>query len=94
MVAEGKSRDEILDYYVAKYGERVLATPRARGVNLLAYIVPWSALILGGCGLFILLRKQRVSAPITAPDAPETAPDGRYDAIIDEELKKLDNNPL
>jgi cytochrome c-type biogenesis protein CcmH len=42
MVAEGKSRDEILDFYVAKYGERILATPRARGFNSLAYILPWA----------------------------------------------------
>ena len=46
MVAEGKSRNEILDYYVAKYGERILAAPRAKGFNSLAYILPWAALMV------------------------------------------------
>ena len=36
MVEAGKSRDEILDYYVAEYGERILAAPRAEGFNALA----------------------------------------------------------
>ena len=49
MVAAGKSRDEILDYYVAEYGERILAAPRAKGFNLTAYILPWVALLAGAC---------------------------------------------
>lgn len=88
MVAQGKSRDEILDYYVAKYGERILATPRPKGINALAYILPWAALILGAWGLFIVLKKRRLPAP--APVAAQTASDDRYSAIVEKELKDLD----
>ena len=34
MLAEGKSRDEILNHYVAQYGERILAAPRAEGFTV------------------------------------------------------------
>lgn len=88
MVAAGKSRDEILDYYVAKYGERILATPRPKGINLLAYILPWAALLLGGWGVLVLLQKRRRPAP--EPAAIEPVSDGRYDALIEKELKELD----
>lgn len=36
MLAAGKSEQKILEYYVANHGERILASPRARGFNLLA----------------------------------------------------------
>jgi cytochrome c-type biogenesis protein CcmH/NrfF len=87
MVAAGKSRDEILNYYVARYGERILATPRAKGFNVLAYVLPWAALLLGAWFLFILLRKLRAPAP--APQ-PSPLPDARYASVIEKELKDLE----
>jgi cytochrome c-type biogenesis protein CcmH len=88
MVAQGKSRDEILDYYVAKYGERILAIPRPKGINALAYILPWTALILGALGLYFLLRKRRSPGPVAVASQP--ASDNDYSSIIEKELKELD----
>jgi cytochrome c-type biogenesis protein CcmH len=88
MVAQGKSRDEILDYYVGKYGERILATPRPKGINSLAYILPWAALVLGAWGLFVFLKRRRLPAP--EPIVPTKASDDRYFELIEKELKDLD----
>jgi len=90
MVAEGKSRDEILDFYVARYGERILAAPRARGINVLAYAAPFAALILGGGGLFLFRGKKRARAPEAAAPLPLPQNDGRYNDIIEKELRELD----
>jgi cytochrome c-type biogenesis protein CcmH len=90
MVEAGKSRDEIFDYYVAKYGERILAAPRAKGFNALAYILPWAALALGAGLLIVLLRKVRSPAPARIPDPLPPASDSRYNAIIEKELRELD----
>ena len=97
MVAQGKSRNEILDYYVAEYGERILATPRARGINTLAYIAPWAALILGGWGLFTLLGRRRVAVAADEVSATDTAvamsanrSDNYYADIIEKELREMD----
>jgi|GEM_PF-677830 len=87
MVAAGKSREEILNYYVSKYGERILVTPRARGFNTLAYILPWAALPIGAWFLTLLLKKLRSPAPSPAP-AP--LPDSRYASVIEKEMKELD----
>jgi cytochrome c-type biogenesis protein CcmH len=87
MVAAGKSRDEILDFYVAEYGERILATPRAKGFNRLVYILPWLALILGAWLLVILLKKLR--APVPASD-PAPLPDSRYASAVEKEIKELE----
>lgn len=89
MVAAGKSRDEIMNYYVAKYGERILATPRPRGFNTLVYILPWAALILGAWFLIVLLKKLRTHQPL-APVSEAPLPPERYAAVIDKEIQELD----
>ena len=87
MVAAGKSRDEILDHFVAEYGERILAAPRAKGFNRLVYILPWLALILGAWLLILLLKKLR--APVPASD-PAPVPDSRYTLAVEKEMKDLE----
>jgi len=87
MVVAGKSRDEILDHYVAQYGERILAAPRAKGFNRLAYILPWLALVLGAWLLIILLQKLRAPVPASNP-AP--LPDARYASEVEKEMKELE----
>lgn len=52
-LALGWNEDEIKDYFVLHYGDRVMAEPPRRGLNLLVYIVPPVAFLTG---LFILYR--------------------------------------
>jgi cytochrome c-type biogenesis protein CcmH len=89
MVESGKSRDEIMDHFVAKYGERILATPRPKGFNALAYILPWGSLILGAWFVFILIKKLRSQGPATDPSA-SPPPDSRYFSVIEKEIKELE----
>lgn len=52
-LAAGWSEDEIKDYFVLQYGDRVLAEPPRRGLNLLVYVVPPVVFLAGA---FILYR--------------------------------------
>lgn len=88
MVAEGKSRDEIMNIYVAKYGERILAAPRPEGFNALAYILPWAALILGAGLLFMLIKRLRTPAPAKGTAA---SPDPRYSSMVEKEMKEFED---
>ncbi len=47
----GETEQQILDYFVDKYGRSVLAEPPAEGFNLLVWVVPPVALV-GGAVLF------------------------------------------
>src|SRR4029453_1347186 len=52
LVADGKSEQEIVDYYLAKYGsQEPLAEPIDRGFNRLAWAVPYA---LGASGLVLV----------------------------------------
>ncbi|MCH7586999.1 MAG: cytochrome c-type biogenesis protein CcmH [Chloroflexi bacterium] len=52
----GWNEDQIRQYFVEQYGDRVLATPPARGINWLIYVLPPVVIIVGG---LLLLRTIR-----------------------------------
>lgn len=86
-LAEGWSEAEIKDYFVLQYGDRVLAEPPARGLNLLNYIVPPLIFIGGAYFLFRVFRSWRKPAPASAE--PQPAPeieDDEYVRRLEEEL--------
>ena len=56
MLAEGKTREEILNYFVDRYGPDILAAPPKSGVNLLAWILPIVGVAAGLGGGFLVIR--------------------------------------
>ena len=84
MLAAGKSEQEILDVYVARYGERILTTPPARGFNLLVYILPWVIALAGITAVALVLRRWLAPRP-AAPASPALGE--RYEDRIDRELR-------
>ena len=44
-LAEGESREAILEYFVERYGQNILAAPPKRGFNLVAWLLPVVVLI-------------------------------------------------
>jgi cytochrome c-type biogenesis protein CcmH len=89
MLAEGKSEEEIKQYFVAQYGVRVLDEPPNR---LVTYLVPGVAILLGA---FLLFRGfQMWMKPSTTEGAaaeteqkPKPVQDP-YITRLEEELKK------
>ena len=65
MLAQGHSREEILDFFADRYGPQVLAAPPKSGLNLVAWIVPVVAVIaaIGGGLLVIRSMAGRNNAP-------------------------------
>ena len=66
-LAAGRSTEEVKAYFVSKYGEWILLEPKARGVNLTVYLLPF-VMLFGGAAL-ILVSVRRWSKPHAAPVA-------------------------
>lgn len=83
-LAEGKSEEEIKQYFVTQYGARVLAEPPNR---LVSYLVPAVAILLG---VLLLARGfQMWMKPAAVKAEPgDVAPADPYVARMEEELKK------
>lgn len=97
---EGKSEQEVFDYFREHYGDDILLTPQSQGFSMLAWLVP-ILLVLGGCGLvFLTLRDwrrqaqvrgvalaQREARSLEAVGAQELE---AYQALLEQELAEED----
>ena len=57
MLSEGKSEDEILQYFEDQYGARVLAEPPKQGFYWLIYLLPPAIILVGAVILFRSLKE-------------------------------------
>ena len=73
---EGKNAQEILDAFVARYGEKALMAPKPSGVvNLTGYLLPGTLIAAAGAGLALFIARRRAAgAPAVAPVAAAPVP--------------------
>ena len=86
LVKAGKTKAEVLDRFVNKHGERVLAIPVAAGFNLFVWLAP---ALIGLISIFIWF--QYLKSPIEQADRiqPDYS-DIPHSDQIERELKELD----
>src|SRR3972149_12292470 len=82
-LAEGWSESQIKDYFVEQYGARVLASPPARGLNWLVYILPPATFLAGAYILFRAFRSWGRPAEPQTP-AESDSKDDPYVARLEE----------
>jgi cytochrome c-type biogenesis protein CcmH len=68
----GWSEDQIIDFFLEQYGDRVLAMPPARGLNLLVYIIPPLVFIAGAIILFKAFSTWKKPPPVTPSQDTES----------------------
>lgn len=89
MLIEGKTEEEIINYFAVTYGERTSSDPRDK---VKAYLIPVIAILAGVLLLFRWLQiwKKPKAAESTVPTrkAKPVAHQDEYIARIEEELKK------
>jgi len=64
MIANGMSRPQIIAWFRTQYGEKVLSAPTTEGFNLVAWIMPFAALIAGGLAIFFAFGRWRSKAAV------------------------------
>ena len=58
-VEEGKTKEEIYDFLISKYGEWIVYQPPLNKNNLLLWFLPYLVLAFGGFIIFLILRKSK-----------------------------------
>ncbi len=92
LVAEGKTFDEVVDYFVRKYGsQEVLAAPIDEGFNRLAWAFPYLAgmagfVVIGG----LAVRWTRRSRGVEEDAEPAPAANTELESKLDDALRDLD----
>lgn len=91
-LGRGETAEQILKSYVDEYGEQILSAPTREGFNLLGWLLPFGAVLLGGAALVLILRRwSRVpwSEPSLAPPlggSSSCPPDPSFLKRVQEEM--------
>ncbi len=89
-LASGMTEQQVIDYFVAQYGERVLAEPQRRGFTSLVWLFPVIAVLLGLWVTCEILKGWRSKKHVTAPVEQNQQVSPEVLARIEQELRELD----
>ena len=67
LVQQGKTPEEVKAYFQSRYGDFVLLEPPKRGFNLLVWGLPFVALLVGACGVYLVARRWTERREPTTP---------------------------
>ena len=96
-LSQGKSKGEIHQYFVDRYGAKVLSTPPQEGFNLIVWVLPVAAVIFGaiffGRYLKSLQEGKKSDAGIdgaqtTAPVPPPASAEDKYLSQVEKEVRE------
>jgi cytochrome c-type biogenesis protein CcmH len=86
LLQEGKSEEEILEFFVERYGEWILRSPKKEGFSLLLWTLPGLILLVTVLLLFQYLRKKSLT---TAPAVETRSLTEKEQKQIEKDLKRL-----
>ena len=90
----GKDKPAILAHFSEKYGEKILSAPIATGFNVLAWIMPFILVGLGGVVVAVTLMRWRAgsrSGERSAAAVPsESQAKSPYEQVLERDLKNFD----
>jgi cytochrome c-type biogenesis protein CcmH len=89
-LSEGWTDQQVIDYFVAQYGERVLAEPQRKGFTSLVWFLPVIVILVGLGVVYEVLKSWRKQKPVVA--AAKAAPEIPEAVLrrIERELQEMD----
>ena len=87
---QGESKEEILQYFESRYGERILAKPNIRGFNLILWFLPFVSVALAAIGIYVLIRRWSARVPSTPASHADENRLAEYKERLEKELKQFD----
>ena len=88
-LAQGRTEEQIIQSFVAQYGEQVLASPPKRGFNLTAWVLPFVAILGGGGVVYIALRNWVRRGQRSQTDTMAEEGDEEYQRQLKKELEEF-----
>ena len=59
-ILQGYNKEELKNYFIARYGESIIAYPKVEGFNIFAYLIPILGLIFSLLIFGFYIRKQKL----------------------------------
>jgi cytochrome c-type biogenesis protein CcmH/NrfF len=91
-LARGEDKETIVGAFRARYGEKVLSSPTFSGFNWLAWVTPFAAVLGGGVGVAVVIRRWLRKPPPPPPPPSASADDAELRRRLKRELDDLDRD--
>lgn len=87
---QGRTRNQVEQDLIARFGEEMLGAPRAQGFGLAAYWMPAVLFLLGGWIALRFLRHQKIKKALTLASEPAAlaALDPEISRLVEEEMRE------
>jgi len=89
-LSEGWTDQQVIDYFVAQYGERVLAEPQRKGFTSLVWFLPLIVVLVGLGIVYEILRNWQKQKPVLVTAAPTPEIPEAVREKIERELQEMD----
>jgi cytochrome c-type biogenesis protein CcmH len=87
---QGETKEQILQYFESRYGERILAKPKKKGFNLILWVFPFVSVALAAIVIYFLIRRWSARVRVT-PDVPlDENQFSEYKERLEKELRQFD----
>ena len=89
-LSQGWTDQQIIDYFVAQFGERVLAEPQRKGFTSLVWFLPLIVVLVGLGVVYEILKNWRKQKPAPVTVAPTPAIPDELLRKIEREIREMD----
>ena len=87
---QGETKEEILEYFESRYGERIMARPKIKGLNLILWFLPFLLVALLLIGIYYLIQHWSKRGPVETVTDIEEAKLSEYKERMEKELNEFD----
>ena len=89
---QGETEEQILQYFESRYGERAMAMPNKKGLNLMLWFLPFLIVVLLIVLIYYLIRHWSAKGPVETVPPVEEAKLAEYEEQLEKELKEYDDS--
>jgi cytochrome c-type biogenesis protein CcmH len=87
---QSESKEEILQYFESRYGERIMAKPNKEGFNLILWFLPFVSVAFAAIVIYFLMRRWSARVPVTPVAQLDDDQLSEYKERLEKELKQFD----
>ena len=87
---QGETKEEILQYFESRYGERIMAKPNKEGFNLILWVFPFVVVALAAILIYFLIRRWSTRVQMTPVAHFDEDQLSEYKERLEKELKQFD----
>ena len=87
---QGETKEEILQYFESRYGERIMAKPSKKGFNLILWFFPFVFVALAATVIYFLIRRWSAGVQVATVAPFDEDQLAEYKERLEKELKQFD----